>query len=312
MSGDNDMKKTVHIIMASYNGEKYLEEQLDSLLGQTCQDISVEVCDDGSADRTCDIVKQYCSRDHRITLHKNEKNKGYVRNFLEGMQRSDADYIMLCDQDDIWDRDKVEVTLHAMQQAEKDGCDQPLMVFTDAVNFDSDTGKDLGRFHENSHLNTKRLDTAHLFMENKVIGCTVMVNHKVISYLTEIPQEIRVHDWWLALICSHFGRIIYLDRPTLRYRQHSGNMIGGSSFGSYVKDRLAGIRSQREALRLSYLQGQSFLAIYGDRMTPEQRETAEKFAGLDSAGWFMRRWNVMKYGFTKSGMMRNAGLFLLL
>lgn len=306
------MKKTVHIVMASYNGEKYLKEQMDSLLAQTYQNITIEVCDDGSSDHTCDIAAQYCSRDPRITLHKNGENKGYVRNFLEGMRRSSADYVMLCDQDDIWDRDKVEVTLRAMEQAEKDGRDRPLMVFTDAVNFDSDTGKELGRFHENSHLNTKRLDTAHLFMENKVIGCTVMVNQKVVSYLAEIPKGIRVHDWWLALICSHFGKIIYLDRPTLRYRQHGGNMIGGSSFGSYVKDRLAGIRRQREALRLSYRQGQSFLAVYGDNMTPEQRETARKFAGMETAGWLMRRWNMMKYGFTKSGFMRNAGLFLLL
>ena len=79
-----------------------------------------------------------------------------------------------------------------------------------------------------------------------------------------------------------------------------------------MKDRLAKIHSQREALRLSYRQGQEFLAMYEDCMTPEQREIARKFSGMVSAGWFMRRWNMMKYGFTKSGLMRNAGLFLLL
>lgn len=306
------MGKTVQIIMATYNGEKFLEEQLDSLLAQTWADIRVEVCDDGSVDQTCEIVERYVQKDSRISIHRNEKNKGYVRNFLEGMQRSETEYIMFCDQDDIWDQDKVEVTLHAMEQAEKANADMPVLVFTDAVNFDSDTGEEQGRFHHNSHLNTKKVDSAHLFMENKVIGCTVMVNRAILPYLTEIPKEIRVHDWWLALICSHFGQIVYLDRPTLRYRQHSGNMIGGSSFGSYVKDRLAGIQNQREALRSSYQQGQAFLSLYGDRMTQEQRETAQKFAVLAGTGWFKRRWNMMKYGFTKSGLVRNIGLFFLI
>ena len=304
------MKKTVQIIMATYNGEKYLEEQMDSLLAQTWTDIRVEVCDDGSTDHTCDVIERYAQKDSRISIHRNEENKGYVRNFLEGMQRSEAEYIMFCDQDDIWDQNKIEVTLGAMEQAERGSADIPILVFTDAINFDSDTGQ--GRSHEKSHLNIKKVDTAHLFMENKVIGCTVMVNRAVLPYLTEIPQEIRVHDWWLALICSHFGQIVYVDRPTLRYRQHSGNMIGGSSFGSYVKDRLAGIRDQREALHSSYRQGQAFLSLYSDRMTQEQRETAQKFAALAETGWFMRRWNMMKYGFTKSGMVRNIGLFFLM
>ncbi len=306
------MDKRVHIVMASYNGEKYMEEQLNSLLAQTWQNITIEVCDDGSSDRTCEIAEQYLRQDSRLSLHRNEKNKGYVRNFLEGIRRSDAEYIMLCDQDDIWYRDKVELTLRAMERAEKECPDKPVLVFTDAINFDSGTGQEQGRFHHSSHLDTKKVDTGHLFMENKVIGCTAMVNRAILPYLTEIPEEIRVHDWWLALICSHFGRVVYLDRPTLLYRQHSGNMIGGSSFGSYVRNRLAGIRDQRAALRSSYRQGQAFLTLFGERMTPQQKETAQKFAALAETGCLMRRWNMMKYGFTKSGLMRNVGLFILL
>ena len=236
----------------------------------------------------------------------------FVTPFNNVIRRSDAEYIMLCDQDDIWYRDKVELTLRAMERAEKECPDKPVLVFTDAINFDSGTGQEQGRFHHSSHLDTKKVDTGHLFMENKVIGCTAMVNRAILPYLTEIPEEIRVHDWWLALICSHFGRVVYLDRPTLLYRQHSGNMIGGSSFGSYVRNRLAGIRDQRAALRSSYRQGQAFLTLFGERMTPQQKETAQKFAALAETGFLMRRWNMMKYGFTKSGLMRNVGLFILL
>lgn len=306
------MESTVHIVMASYNGEAYLEEQMDSLIRQSYPDLSVEICDDGSSDQTCHIVERYVSQDSRFSLHRNRKNKGYVRNFLEGIQRSRADYIMLCDQDDIWDRDKVEVTRQAMKQAEREHPGEPVLVFTDAMNFDSGTGQETGRFHENSHLNTKKVDTAHLFMENKVIGCTVMINHAVLPYISEIPEGIRVHDWWLALICSHFGQIVYVDRPTLRYRQHKGNMIGGGSFGSYLKKRLTGLRSQKEVLRSSYQQAGAFLALFGRRMTPEQQEIARKFSEMAQTGWFMRRWNMFKYGFFKSGIMRNIGLMFLI
>lgn len=304
--------ETVHIVMASYNGERYLGEQMDSLLSQSYPGITVEVCDDGSTDGTCDIVKRYAARDGRVSLHRNAANQGYVKNFLEGMRRSTADYIMLCDQDDVWDRDKVEVTLRAMKQEEERCGETPTLIFTDAMNYDSDSGTELGRFHKNSHLNTKKVDTAHLFMENKIIGCTVMVNRAVIPYLSEIPDGIRVHDWWLALICSHFGQIAYVDRPTLKYRQHGDNMIGGDTFGGYVGSRLSGIARQRAVLESSYRQGAAFLAMFGDRMTAGQQEIAGKFSDMAGYGWCMRRWNMMKYGFVKSGIVRNIGLFLVI
>lgn len=305
-------RDTVRIVLATYNGETYLREQLDSLLGQTHRDFVVEVCDDGSADGTSRIVREYQRRDERIRLHENGQNTGYVKNFLEGIKRSKEPYIMLCDQDDIWNPDKIEVTLRAMKREESARPGQPVLVYTDAVNFDSGTGKTAGNFHKNSHLDTKKVDTAHLFMENKIIGCTAMLNGAVLPYLQDLPEEIRVHDWWLALICSHFGGIAYVEEPTLLYRQHSGNMIGGTSFMDYVKNRLAGIRRQREVLHASYLQGQAFLRVFGSRMDRRQREIAEAFAGMDGAGWFQRRYRAFRYGFTKSGFVRNVGLFLLL
>lgn len=302
----------IHIVLATYNGEKYLREQLDSLLAQTYSDFDIEICDDGSTDSTIDIVNEYMEKDSRISLHRNEENLGYVKNFLYGVRRSKSSYIMLCDQDDIWNPDKISVTLEAMQKAEKENPDVPLLVFTDAMNYDSDSGLETGRFQESSHLNIKKVDSAHLFMENKCIGCTVMVNQKILPYLDEIPDGIRVHDWWLALICSHFGNVVYLDRPTLRYRQHSGNMIGGGSFSDYIKSRLTSVSEQRKALKQTYRQGEAFYSVFRDRMNDKQRKTAECFAAMEQAGWFLRRANMIRYGFTKSGWLRNIGLFFLI
>lgn len=306
------MKDQVHIVLATYNGEKYLREQMDSLLAQTYDNLVIEVCDDGSTDGTADLVKEYMALDKRVHLHQNPHNLGYVKNFLEGMKRSSAPYIMLCDQDDIWQRDKVEVTLAAMQQAEKKGAKGPVLVFTDAINFDSASGEDKGLFHETSHLDVKKVDTAHLFMENKCIGCTMMLNQEVLAYLYELPEEIRVHDWWLALICSHFGTIVYLPEATLRYRQHEGNMIGGSSYSGYFRKRLIHAGEQRQALRRTYQQGAAFCRVFGKRLAPEQLAVARRFADMEQAGWLVRRYRMIRFGFTKSGWIRNIGLFLMI
>lgn len=301
---------SVHIVMATYNGEKFLREQLDSLLCQSYKDITIEICDDGSSDGTLAIAKEYCQKDARIFLHENEANEGYVRNFLKGVRRSVAPYIMLCDQDDIWQKDKVERTLAKMKQVEE--TDVPVLVYSDAINFDSDTGREMGRFHKTSHLNTKKVDTAHLFMENKCIGCTVMVNRKMQNYLSDLPKQIRVHDWWMALICSHFGKIEYLAEPTLLYRQHRGNIIGGDTYGDYVKERLSKVEQQRDVLRKTYRQAAAFLNCFRKQMSKEQIRIAEQFAQMENAGWFGKRKRMIANGFYKSGFVRNIGLFLLM
>ena len=179
---------TVLIVVATYNGEKFLREQLDSLLSQSYENIAVEICDDGSSDETLAIAEEYCEKDKRFSLHRNETNQGYVKNFLKALQRSRASYMMLCDQDDIWYNDKVERTLDKMKQTERENANVPVLVYSDAMNYDSETRQKLGRFHATSHLNTKKVDTPHLFMENKCIGCTIMVNGKMRDYLQDVRE----------------------------------------------------------------------------------------------------------------------------
>ncbi|MCM1245165.1 MAG: glycosyltransferase family 2 protein [Roseburia sp.] len=308
----NDMAQ-IHIVLTTYNGEKYIREQLDSLLENDFKDIYIEVCDDGSSDGTVQIVREYTERYDCIGFHQNEKNLGYTMNFMEGIRRSRSPYIMLCDQDDIWHRDKIRKTYERMKQLEQENTEKmPLMVFTDAMNFDSEDGKELGSFHKTSHLDVEKLDTAHLFMENKCIGCTIMINAEVRNYLRVLPQEIRVHDWWLALICSHFGKISYIEETTLHYRQHSGNMIGGSSYFDDIKNRLSHLHKQRAVIRATVAQGCAFYEVFGKELPEEKRETAFQFAQMSKMGILGRRKAMLQYGFCKSGLIRNVALFLLI
>ena len=187
------------------------------------------------------------------------------------------------------------------------------MVFTDAESYDDVSKTDIGSFHKMSHLDTKKVDTAHLFMENKCIGCTIMCNAKVRDYLTELPEEIRVHDWWLALICSHFGKVVYVDKMTLHYRQHSDNMIGTSSFFQYVAKRIRHIKEQKESLRATFAQGTAFYRMFGEQITdPERKKCAYEFAKMSESNAVKRRVLALRYGFLKSGLVRNLALMFLI
>ncbi len=302
---------TIDIILAAYNGGKYINEQLDSLLAQTCRDISIRVYDDGSTDGTVDIVREYADNHDNIFLYRNKKNLGLTLNFLHGVKRSKADYIMLCDQDDIWKQDKVEKTLSAMEDACKEEGDKPVLVFTDADIYDGRTPKNRS-FIKESHYDVKKVDLSSLLMENKCIGCSVMINRALADKLVRIPMGIRYHDWWLALIAAAFGRVVFLDEMTILYRQHGDNQVGGRSFASYVTDRLSGLMSQRRALEDTYRQGELFYAVYGRELTGKNSAAARAFAMMRSDDFISRRMSALRYGFTKSGFIRNAGLFILM
>ena len=301
----------IDIVVTTYNGEKYIAEQLESLLAQTYPYIRILIHDDGSVDGTEKIVREYMQKDSRIHWYKNPRNLGYVFNFLRGVKRAEAEYVMLCDQDDIWNVDKVEVTLKKMKKTEEERRDVPVLVFTDAEIYDGRIGKKRS-FQQESHYCTKKVDIAPLLMENKCIGCTVMVNRALVERLSHLPKAIRVHDWWMALIAAGFGRVVYLDEMTLKYRQHENNEIGSTSYIGYVKKRWENLREQREVLRATIRQGRAFYQVFGDELPADTKRIIRAFATMGEASPVERRVRMLRYGFTKSGLIRNAGLFLLL
>ncbi len=303
--------ETIEIVLATYNGEKYLRAQLDSLFAQTRRADRILVFDDGSEDHTIDIINEYAKEHKEIILYKNKKNLGYTKNFLKGIKMSSADYVMLCDQDDIWKEEKIEKTLDKIKNTEAGDKNTPVLVYTDAQIYRGRKMKNCS-FLRSSHFNTKKIDMNHLLMENKCMGCTVMINRALVGFLDRIPKGIRFHDWWLALIAAGFGRIGFLDEMTILYRQHEGNMVGGLDHADFLKDRFSNIGDQVESIRQIYRQGAVFYHVYGDRLSDEKKQTAYAFATMGSASFITRRIRMIRYGFTKSGMIRNFGLFLIM
>ena len=304
----------ISIVMATYNGASYLEEQIDSLLQNTITNWKLQICDDGSTDRTIDIARAYVEQyPDKISLVQNREQLGVTLNFLSGAKRAEGDYIMFCDQDDVWLPDKIEKTLQKMKEQEKQsGTQCPIAVFTDAKLVNSVLQTIGDSFFACNGLNTEHVDLPHLLMENKLLGCTVMFNRALAEKLVKLPAMARYHDWWIGLIAATFGKVVYLDEATLLYRQHGGNVVGAQNFFQYIVGRVKSLQEQKESLVACQRQAGEFYEIYKEHLLEEQKQIIWDFANLQGVNWLEKRDRLFRYGFWKSGKLRNIGVFLLI
>lgn len=305
---------TVSIVLATYNGASHLEEQLDSIFENTYTDWILEICDDGSTDRTLEIIGEYQEKyPGKILLHQNEENQGVTVNFLEGAKRAQGEYVMFCDQDDVWLPEKIEKTLHFMKEQEKmEGEKTPIVVFTDASLVDGVLRTLNDSFFDYNGLRTDQIDLAHLLIENKVIGCTSMFNRAVVERIIRFPTMARYHDWWIALIGATFGKIAFLNEPTMKYRQHGANVVGAQNFFQYFINRISNIKVQKQSLQACEKQAWEFYEIYKTYLLEEQKQIILDFANIYSVNWLEKRDRLFRNGYWKSGLIRNIGVFLLI
>ena len=311
----NNELDVVGIVMAAYNSERFIGEQLDSILSGTYQNIHIYVRDDGSKDATVSVVKEYVKKyPKQIELIENKDNGGYVKNFLAGVMEAKEDYIMFCDHDDVWLPDKVKITLEAMKKAERkaEAKEIPIVVFTDNTIVDGDL-KPLGAsFYERGNYNFEQMGLSYMLMENKLIGCTIMINKALKDKITVLPEHARVHDWWVALIASAFGKIVFVNKQTMLYRQHGTNEIGNRNFVKYVADAVTTLKKQREKLILTEQQAGDFLKIFDSVLSEEQKKLVGQFANLSKYPFWKRKILVIKNKYLKSGLVRNIGVLLLI
>jgi len=310
------VKPTVDILLATYNGSDYLVEQLDSIIAQTFADWRLLVRDDVSTDTTPEILRAYQAKLHdRITIVPGaDQNLGASGNFADLMSRADADYLMFCDQDDVWLPDKIERTLTEMRRLEK-YCGEmtPLMVHTDLAVVDEKlriVADSLWRFQYSDPVAGKALN--RLLVQNTVTGCTVMINRSLRDVALPIPPEAVMHDWWLALAATTFGAIGHVAVPTVLYRQHAANDVGARPFN--VRDIVGNLHCRPETRAIIariQRQGAAFLDRYREHLTPAQREMLSVYARLDSFNGLVRRWYLLKYRFFYTGLLRNLGRLMI-
>lgn len=305
---------TVRILLATYNGEKYIEEMVESILSQDYTDWQLVLSDDMSRDGTPAILAQYAQKyPDRITHYRSGLHFGNAQgHFLHLLgQFPDAPYIMFCDQDDVWHGDKISKTLGKMKEIEKEGL--PAMVHTDLRVVDARLQQMGPSFLAYSGIRGDRLRLKQLLVQNVVTGCTVMINRELAKLANAHKPEgkILMHDWWLALIASALGTIGFLDEATIDYRQHGNNTVGAKDTKSmaYIlkKIRNDGVR---KAMEDTYHQADTFLQCFGDQMDHEQRQVVKAYGDLARTGAMGRRVGFLKGGYYKYGIQRIAAQFL--
>ncbi len=224
--------------MAAYNGERFISKQIDSILKQTYTNWRLFIRDDRSEDGTVNIIKTYEKLDNRITLVTDKLPKlGSCQNFSALMNciTDINNYIMFADQDDIWLPDKIEDTLKEMMSFEnKYESDVPVLIHTNFqyVDYNLEVIKSKENFQA---VKISDLKFAHLLAQNPVYGCTMMMNKKLVNVVKTIPVAAENHDYWIALVASAFGKICYLNKKTILYRQHQSNVSGNYDNNSLLK-----------------------------------------------------------------------------
>ena len=308
----------ISILMTTYNGEQYLSQQVESVLSQSIGDFVLYIQDDCSTDNTWNILQSFAQLEpDRIILSQTPQNTGNAKyNFYALMSQVRDDYLMLCDQDDVWLPDKIEKTLlkmHALEARHKK--DAPLLVHTDARVVDSDLQiiNPSFRVAMNANYNHTRLQDQ--LIQNTLTGCTAMYNRALAAYIVpELPLFMVMHDWWLMLVASAFGHIDHLDEPTMLYRQHGDNVIGAKDVRTwqYILSRLSDPAQLRQAIAETYCQADSFLQIYRDALTPEKIELLTAYSRIPTKNKLGRWLTVLRLGTFKNGLLRNIAYFLFL
>jgi len=258
-------KPKVEILLATFNGEKYISELLDSILNQTYKNIKITIHDDGSSDRTLEILRDYSKRYPEIVnlIDDGILTCSAVRNFEFLLKNSSEDYIMFADQDDVWLPTKVELTLKKMLELEdKYGKDTPLLVYTDVkvvdenLNILSESLWDYTKVDGRNRTFSRCLETA------VGLGFTMMINKRSKELSLPFPQNVIMHDHWVSLVVSAFGEIEYMDITTGLYRQHGKNVAGTQKFGiNSLKEKITflGNIEDREQLYNLYNRAKIFV-----------------------------------------------------
>lgn len=260
------------VLLSTYNGEKYLRELLESLKAQTVDNLEILVRDDDSSDGTKEILEEY-SKQGSLSWYEG-KNLGATKSFWHLLQHcGDADYYAFCDQDDVWDRDKLEA---AVKMLEKEAKEQPILYCSDVRVVD----ENLEVMSETMVVPTP-MDYPHALVRNVAPGCTYVMNRAAKELLCQYDAQVHgmeLHDWFTYQVTACFGKVIYDATTHLSYRQHQENEIG--DIRNQRKRWLGKLKSfwsgpmknsrEKNALRLE--------TVYGAQMTPKAKEITAIFA----------------------------------
>lgn len=282
---------TIDILMAVYNGEAYIRQQIFSIMSQDYQDWRLIIHDDGSTDKTRSIIARFVQMDSRIlwvddgiTFHNPAKN------FMHLLKSSTADFVCFCDQDDIWLENKLSSMLTAFPDTEKPGA-----LFSSGYIYDSANNRILSELNYRIN-NLKEL----LYVNGGIHGCRSMFNHVMREYLLRYSGEIDMHDHLMSLIACSFGRIEYIDVPLLLYRQHGSNVSGNITISPMRRLLMAfsNIRDKFLVNRVVYQTIADFYSVYRQELSEADAKLIGIYLDPRNKNWLFRTYHIVRNGFS--------------
>ncbi len=280
-----DTSPRIAILLPTWNGVKFLAEQLDSLLAQTYQNFVVVIRDDGSTDSTAALIAQYAAaHPHHIhVLVTDGQNLGASGSFsclmsyalqhkqTLGLERA---WLMFCDQDDVWVPHKIAVSMQRMQAVQQKHPGAPALTHSDLCVVDEHRHVIAPSFVSYQGLAPLRNTFGRMIVTNTVTGCTALLNEELAILASPVPAEAVMHDWWLALVASAFGHIDYIDEALVEYRQHGKNTIGARAHDKVNTQTFITrlLDNQHDAaFRMTAKQARAYLKKYASTLSVKQR-----------------------------------------
>ncbi|MEG0962830.1 MAG: glycosyltransferase family 2 protein [Lachnospiraceae bacterium] len=256
-------EKKVKVLLSAYNGEKYIKEQVDSVLQQTYSNLELYIRDDGSKDGTLEVLKQY-QKQEKVHIIKG-KNIGFIQSFFKLISEcGEADYYAFADQDDAWLPEKIAMAVERLNQEEQN---QPLLYFSNYDFYDGEMN-----FKEHGKLPAMEPSFHNAIVDCMTLGFNSVFNQAAHDKMEEhIPKYSCGHDWWTYMICSGMGKVLFDEKVTVKYRRHEKNVSpGGMDFIKFqiwrfrkffLNDYFSNIRKQMR----------EFYSLYADQLTLEDK-----------------------------------------
>ena len=282
----------VDILMATYNGEAFVEEQVQSIINQTYREWRLLVHDDGSTDKTMEILHRLAEEDERVVvIEDGVQCLGVARNFIHLVKQSAAAYCMFCDQDDVWLPHKVEKMVHAIEQYNQG---IPQVVYTNAFLWSPDRGI----ISDKNTLTYPTTLRQTLFLNTGIQGAAAIFNRSMCEVIEQPLSYYAMHDHVLLLAGICFGEVHYLHESLMYYRQHENNLTGNAP-GSIAKKITLMWQNRNVPLvsREHYNGLKTFYEHFKESVLADDRQVIEMFLSLPDKNCLVRLWRIVQYRF---------------
>lgn len=303
----------IQVLLATYNGAKYITEQINSVLLNFKKipeyDCSILISDDNSTDQTVNLIKSEFGNNSEVRIISTERKGGVRNNFTYLIKNSDADYIFFCDQDDLWLPEKLRIFLDEFLRHASIN-NRPLLIHSDLCVSDSTLSPIHTSMFKYQKLNNNP-SFSNLIVSNSITGCVLGINKALVNILKEssINQSI-MHDWYIGLIASCFGKVVYIPKSLILYRQHENNQVGAKKFTFADVFNFSKIDGIKKSIKLTKEQANLFLSDFGMKLDKSNYRILEDYISSFEKSFVQRCTIFFKHKLYKHGAIRNSIFFV--